>query len=81
METYGQFLGVGRGGKFPRMFIKKSIMGLILYDAQNLLPLFSVHYTLENFYFSLLKVITTLHKKKFEELLSGESEEVMITYS
>ena len=46
METYEQFLGVGRGGKFPRMFIKKSIIDLILYDAQNLLPLFSVHYIL-----------------------------------
>ena len=28
------------------MFIKKSIMDLILYDAQNLLPLFSVRYIL-----------------------------------
>ena len=46
VETYGQFLGVGRVGKFQRMFIKKSIIDLILYDAQNLLPLFSVHYIL-----------------------------------
>ena len=83
MENYGQTLGVlaGGGGKIPRMFIKKSIMGLILYDAQNLLPLFRVHYILENFYLSLLKVVTTLPKEKFEELISGESEEVMITHS
>ena len=46
VETYGQFWGVGRGGKFPRMFIKKSIIDLIFYDAQNLLPLFSVRYIL-----------------------------------
>ena len=46
METYEQFLGVGRGGNFPRMFINKSIMDLILYDAQDLLPLVGVHYIL-----------------------------------
>ena len=81
VETYGQFVGVGRGVNFHACSSKKSIIDLILYDAQNVLPLFSVHYILKNFYFSLLKVITTLHKKKFEELLSGESEEVVITYS
>ena len=46
METYEQFLGCRKGGKFPRMFINKSIMDLILYDAQDLLPLVGVHYIL-----------------------------------